>query len=291
MKISQTHLTPRPPGAGAPRGLFVTDFDGTLLRSDRRFSSVDLEALEALGRQAVVRVIATGRSLYSFNTAVAEMLPVDFIIFSMGAGLLEYATGRLVRTVSFEPPEVRRACTVLKNCGLDFMIHRPIPDNHWFGYHRTSARNADFERRLARYRRFGAPLMEAADNFGPASQLLAVVSSLDGRAALRRVRSLLSDFNVVRTTSPLDGKSTWIEVFPPVVSKSLTAAWLARELQIAESTVVSVGNDFNDLDLLEWAAESYVVDNAPEELKRRFARVASNDHGGVAAAARRMLQP
>ena len=289
MKISHAYPMTRLTGTRTPLGLFITDLDGTLLRSDRTFARVDLNALDALGRQAVVRVIATGRSLYVFNTAAQEALPVDFVLFSMGAGVLQYPTGRIVRSVSLDPPEVAQATTVLKTSGLDFMVHQPIPDNHWFSYHRSTPDNPDFERRLLRYRRFATPLSKTTEGFGPASQLLAVVSRRDSKAVLKMVRERLPNFNVVQSTSPLDGKSTWIEIFPAAVSKSLTAAWLAEKLGIAKNKIVSVGNDYNDLDLLEWAAESYVVNNAPADLKTRFARVASNDHGGVAEAARRWM--
>ncbi|MBW2583573.1 MAG: HAD hydrolase family protein [Deltaproteobacteria bacterium] len=53
--------------------------------------------------------------------------------------------------------------------------------------------------------------------------------------------------------------------------------------------IVSVGNDYNDIDLLEWTPSSYVVNNAPSDLKNRFTCVASNNNGGVAEAARRWL--
>jgi hydroxymethylpyrimidine pyrophosphatase-like HAD family hydrolase len=100
----------------------------------------------------------------------------------------------------------------------------------------------------------------------------------------------LPDYSVIRTTSPLDGKATWIEIFPNAVSKSRTAAWLAQKLKIDNRNIVSVGNDYNDLDLLEWTAKSYVVDNAPADLKSRFVGVASNNNGGVAEAAKRWLE-
>jgi hypothetical protein len=48
-----------------------------------------------------------------------------------------------------------------------------------------------------------------------------------------------------------------------------------------------VGNDYNDLDLLEWAAHSFVVENAPDDMKNRFETVSSNNNGGVAEAAGR----
>jgi HAD superfamily hydrolase (TIGR01484 family) len=286
MIISIDHQLVEAPEGRQPRGLFIMDFDGTLLRSDRTFSSIDLDALRQLGELGIIRTIATGRSLYSFNTVAVRDLPVDFVIFSMGAGVTQHAGGKVVRRVSLEPHEVKRACKILKTNRLDFMIHRTIPDNHMFSYFRSNEGNDDFERRLKLYSRFAVPLNEATDGFGPAAQLLAVVPNRGSHAVLEKVRSELPDYSVIRTTSPLDGKATWIEIFPTVVSKSLTAAWLAEELKIGKREIVSVGNDYNDLDLLEWTAKSYVVDNAPADLKNRFAGVASNNNGGVAEAAR-----
>jgi hypothetical protein len=266
------------------------DLDGTLLRSDRTFSSIDLDALRQLGELGIIRTIATGRSLYSFNTAAVEDLPVDFLIFSMGTGVLQNAGSKVVRKVSLESHEVKRACKILKTHRLDFMIHRTIPDNHMFSYFRSNEGNDDFERRLKLYSRFAVPLNDVTDGFGPAAQLLAVVPDKDSHAVLEKVRGELPDYSVIRTTSPLDGKATWIEIFPTVVSKSRTAAWLAEELKIDQRKTASVGNDYNDLDLLEWTANSYVVDNAPADLKNRFAGVASNNNGGVAEAARHSME-
>ncbi|MCP4187696.1 MAG: HAD hydrolase family protein, partial [Gammaproteobacteria bacterium] len=172
------------------------DLDGTLLRSDRAFSSIDLDALGQLGELGIIRTIATGRSLYSFNTIALKDLPVDFVIFSMGAGILHHAGGKIVRRVSLEPHEVKRACKILKSQRLDFMIHQTIPDNHMFSYFRSNRGNADFERRLQLYRRFAVPLNEATDGFGPATLLLAVVPDKDSHAVLENVRSELPDYNV-----------------------------------------------------------------------------------------------
>ena len=290
MIISQDHEISSPQDSVTPVGLFIMDFDGTLLRSDRTVASKDLDALRQLGETGIIRAIATGRSLFSFNNVTIPDLPVDFVIFSMGAGVLQYNDRQIVRKASLEPLEVERATEVLKNYRLDFMVHRTIPDNHMFAYYRSSHENEDFDRRLELYRPHAEILIETSNGFGPATQLLAVVPSHNGTAALEAIRSDLRDFNVIQTTSPLDGKSTWIEIFPTSVSKSQTAAWLAGKLLIEKEQTVSVGNDYNDLDLLEWTDSSYVVDNAPTDLKSRFTIVASNNNSGVAEAAERWLK-
>ena len=92
-----------------PCGLFFCDFDGTLLRSDRRFSDTDMNALVRLGEMGIIRAVATGRSLYSINTVSISELPVDFILFSSGAGIIRHPGGSIIRKVSLEPREVGRA--------------------------------------------------------------------------------------------------------------------------------------------------------------------------------------
>lgn len=287
MIISHENKITEPFGGRHPKRLFVMDLDGTLLRSDRTFDAVDLRALEQLGNQGVVRAIATGRSLHSFNTVADSNLPVDFVIFSTGAGIAQYPGGHIIRKVSLEPHEVEQACQVLKAAQLDFMVHRPIPDNHVFAYFQSGNGNSDFKRRISLYSRYAYPLESSSSAFGPATQLLAILAPQSPTPILAKIRAELPEYSVIQTTSPLDGESTWIEIFPRAVSKSLTTAWMANELGISKQRTASVGNDYNDLDLLEWACSSYVVDNAPADLKSRFPSVASNNNCGVAEVIRR----
>ena len=256
------------PPALRPTGLFVTDLDGTLLRSDRTFAAADLAALRRLGECGVVRVLATGRSLFSFEKVRTPDLPLDYLVFSTGAGLAELPSGRIVRAQSLAPAEVRRACDVLRALELDFMVQRPIPDTHAFGFHASGRPNPDFDRRVALYERFAFPLDGDAAGFGPATQLVAIVPPEGSPETLPEVRRLLPNLTVIRTTSPLDHRSTWIEIFPASVSKSRTTEWLAERLGIPQARTVSVGNDYNDLDLLDWAAERFVTANAPADLRR-----------------------
>lgn len=267
-----------------PRGMFLTDFDGTLLRSDRTFAPEDIDALNRLGENNIVRVIATGRSLFSFNMVADEHLPVDFVIFSTGAGIALHPNGKIIRKCHLEVDEVKLAGEMLVQAELDFMIHHPIPDNHKFAYIAANSHNPDFERRRDLYSKFSRPLQESIDEFGHATQLLAVVPISKGGQALEMIRNQLPDFNVIHTTSPLDGESTWIEIFPANVSKSQTASWLAEQLNVDNKQIASVGNDYNDVDLLQWTKNSYVVANAPQALKAQFPAVASNNACGFAEA-------
>jgi hypothetical protein len=273
-----------------PAGMLVTDLDGTLLRSDRTFAATDLAALRRLGECGVLRVVATGRSIFSFESIQPAGLPVDYVIFSTGAGVSEHPGGRIVRSVSLEAGDLRQAVEVLRALQLDFMVQRAIPNTHIFGYVAGGGgANPDFEARISLYRRFAFALEDDLDQFGAATQLVAIVPPAQAQKALCAVTQRVNGLTVIRTTSPLDGRSTWIELFPIGVSKGLTADWLASELGVSRTRTLAVGNDFNDLDLIEWAHTGFVTANAPAELQERFPAVASNDRGGVAEAIARWI--
>ena len=267
------------------KGLFLTDFDGTLLCSDGTLAQEDLDALETLTRCGIKTAVATGRSLYSFINSPGVDLPVDYIIFTTGAGVVTQPGHKLLYQVSLTAETVAQTLDFLHKSALDFMLHHPVPENHKYVYRCVNQDNTDFESRIERYREFGKALdSNPQKGFGEASQFLAVVPHDKTHDALREIRRGLPGLSVIRSTSPLDHKSTWIELFHPDVSKGKTAAWLAAELDVNHMDTMAIGNDYNDLDLLDWAAHSFIVENAPDELKCRFQQVASNNNGGVAEA-------
>ncbi len=265
--------------------LFITDFDGTLLRSDGSLSRRDVDALDLLKAHGVKTAIATGRSLYSFNQSAGANLQVDYIIFSSGAGIVSQADRKLLYQKNMSSEMVQQVLGFMRQSTFDFMLHHPVPDNHRYVYRRVKGSNADFETRIERYREFGQKLnTKHRGDFGEAAQFVAVIPQNRTEDALMSSRKALPGLSVIRSTSPLDHKSTWIEFFHPGVSKSQAASWLASMLDTDPADIMAIGNDYNDLDLLEWAQQSFVVENAPIELKTRFQQVASNDNGGVAEA-------
>lgn len=278
--------------------MFVSDIDGTLLTSQRRLADVDLDALCELRRHGVNVVLATGRSEASFARHLEELggrwsvasWPVDYLIFSTGAGITAFDGRRPLRALSLAESDLAAALAAVESLEIDHMIHRPIPATAHFLYRRYRHNNSDFERRLQLYGDFAAPFsQEALADFGGATEILAIVPGPGSHELADRLSHLLPMCSVIKATSPLDHQSLWIEIFHRQVSKSAAAGWLAAHCGIAREQVCAVGNDYNDEDLLAWAGQAFVVAGAPAPLRQRFATVAGNDHGGVAEAVARWL--
>jgi len=265
--------------------LFLTDFDGTLRRSDGTFSETDLAAIHGLRDAGVVTAIATGRNLYSFKKSGGMEIPVDYVIFSTGAGIIDRTDGSLIYSMSIDGDATKAAARALIAEDLDFMVHRPVPENHHFRYRPSGNDRGDFRKRIDLYRDY-AEAGSGFDDFGASSQLIAIIDGHDGYGIIERLRASLPGMNIIRTTSPLDGVSGWIEIFPGNVSKGHATAWLAGRLGVTRENAAGVGNDYNDVDMLEWTGSSFMTANAPEDIKGAFAAVPSHDECGVAAAIR-----
>ena len=271
-----------------PSTLVVTDLDGTLLDSASRLGDANRRTLETLGRRGVVRAVATGRSLYSARLVMNEDFPVDYLAFSSGAGIVAWEDGRLLRSLAMDPALVSRLAARLRGLGLDFMVQHAAPDSHHFHFVRYSSRNADFARRIERYRRFAKPWHEGVCAEVGVSQFVVIEPpGIDSRFGLL-VREF-EEVHVVRTTSPLDHASTWIELFPRGVSKAHASDWIRERHAIDRARTVAVGNDYNDLDMLEWAQHACVVSNAPPSMRASYEVVRANDEDGFTEAVRGLL--
>jgi hydroxymethylpyrimidine pyrophosphatase-like HAD family hydrolase len=254
-------------------GMLVSDLDETLLKRGQPFDPHDVQALRLLGAQGVVRVIATGRSLAAARHAIPAEFPIDYLIFSSGAGILDWRSQELLASHILPAEQAEFAVRVLLAHELDFMIHAPIPAQHIFHFHRSGKPNPDFERRLARHAVDGRVPDQCVS--GAASQLLAISTSGDPVEPFETLCRELTGLSVIRATSPLDGHSMWMEVFACGVSKSQAAAWIAQSRGIAREGTLALGNDYNDWDLLRWAGRAAVVRNAPAAMQAEFTAVTS----------------
>ena len=272
--------------------LFITDFDGTLLTDDRTVSQRDIRMLERLRQNHVHTAIATGRSLYSLTKALealclargAGCLPVDYLIFSTGAGIMRFESSRMLFEQSLPGKEIQGIVAYFKSKDIDFMVHKAIPDTRHFFYHATGKGNPDFEHRIRMYQAYSRPLPDIWDAETPATEVLAILPGRHGHDRVARIQEDLKGFSVIHATSPLDRESAWVEVFHQNVSKSRAARYLARHLAVDRCNVIGVGNDFNDQDLLDWSGRSFMVENGPERLKSRYEVVPENNRCGVSRA-------
>lgn len=268
--------------------MVVTDLDGTLLRDDKSIAPQEFQTFEKLGELGVIRVAATGRSLHSVRAVIPPNFPFDFIVFSTGSGVFDCKTETILHENTLNTNQIKYVMQIFTAENLDFTIHFPIPENHCFFYQQPNLNNIGFNAYKAFYGKYAHQITDKNPPINKACQLLAIMDFDLERFS--RISSHLIDYKVIRTTSPIDHTMIWMEVFPKNVSKGDAVHWLCNRVNIHKSEILAIGNDFNDIDVLDYAGHARLVENGHPELHHRYQLVASNNANGVTKAIKELIE-
>jgi Cof subfamily protein (haloacid dehalogenase superfamily) len=270
-------------------GTCVSDLDGTLLPHNGEISAGNLAMLEELRQSGICRVLATGRSLFSLQKVIPPDAPFDYVIFATGAGIMDWQSKELIYSQNLNERQILLASKVLDELKLDYMIHKEVPDTHIMHY-KAFGENPDFLDRVGIYREFATELDPSArPSWISATQFLAIVPE-QRQEVYPLLQKRLAPLTTIRTTSPLDFSSLWIEIFAPGVNKGDGLLRLLTMLGLSLQQTMVIGNDYNDLHMLEICSNAFVTANAPDDLKAQFRAVASCAEDGFRQAAELWIQ-
>lgn len=271
-------------------GLVATDLDGTLLRHDHSISPTDWEMLEFLGANGILRVVATGRNFRKVKEVIPDHAPFDFVAFSSGAGIYDCRNNELIYKQNISVETTNAIVRKLVANKLNFYLFKGIPQNSYCWYYRGEAPCDEFERYYS-YHRDYADLLPANGVVDREScQFLVMFREADDFEQLKSViEDEFEQVKVVRASSPLHTGYIWMEIFHKDVSKGNAIKYLCDANQVPHHLTYGIGNDYNDLELLEFTSISYLVENSPSELKSRYLSAPSNEDNGFSASIRNHL--
>lgn len=162
------------------------------------------------------------------------------------------------------------------------MLHMPVPENHKFLFIKANKVSSDFYKRLQIYKSHYGQLHYEDLSFLKASQFLCMLPN--SHRDFEDLAEKIDGVKIIKTSSPIGKDTLWLEIFPEDVSKGHAAKWLCDFLNIEYNNTMAVGNDYNDIDMLEFVNYPFVVSNAPPDLLERFSVVNFQTEAGFTEA-------
>lgn len=269
-----------------PPGLLATDLDGTLAVGGV-INRADRAAAAELKNRGIPVLVVTGRNPESLKKVEGLWEVADEVLFSSGAGVLTDKDAEPVGVGLLSAMETSEITAILDKAGEDYCLLDPIPDNHHFSWkrHRKPGENPDFNRRMNLYKTWGRPYNGIPHR---ASQVLIVLPP--GTFIQSETAKDLSRWSVFHSSSPVDHKSIWLEIFPTGMDKgSALAAWCSTR-RLPKERVLALGNDFNDESMLAWAGMGRVVGGSPMARESVFPVLPPAGMGGFEAAVKEALE-
>ena len=272
-----------------PVKLIALDIDGTLLNSRWKVSDANRRAVQGAASRGIEVALVTGRR-YDFALPVAQDLGCPITMIVNNGGLIRSNDGqtRLKKLLS-----VDAARSVLQigrdwRDGAAVIFDRPRANQLMLERldRDDSLRYAYYSRNLE-YIGVVSPL-----EFCLTEEPLQVMFS-GGVAEMDRLEQLLLDSQLaaklkLAATKYAAKDFAMLDILPPGCTKGAALAEWAALQGLERDEILAVGDNHNDLEMLEFAGIPVVMQNCVPELKTfGWHETHSNDQDGVAAAIER----
>src|SRR5918911_2766590 len=280
--------------------LIALDLDGTLLDSRGELSERNRAAIAEARARGVGVALVTGRRFRDARPLALE-LGLDVPVIAHNGALTKHAHSLETVSAILMPVEAARAVVrVGRREGADALVSDDHVGAGLLVYDHISEGNTALAKYIAWSRRVvgeGAARairrVPSLDDYLDHDPLHVAFSggcaAMDGLADVMR-RELGASVKLLLTLYPKTDFAL-LDVLHPEASKGAGLAAVAAEQGLSREEVLAVGDNFNDLEMLEWAGTGVVMANADASLRGRvrFHTTASNDDDGVARAIARFV--
>lgn len=281
--------------------ILALDLDGTLLGPGGIVSDENRAAIRRAEDLGVLVTIATGRRFRDAEP-VGVGLGLNAPLISHNGALLKYAGTLETVYGSLHTAETsKEIIRVGKEFGGDALVSADPLGRGTLYYDRVSAANLPLQKYLAWSRTVHGP--EADEAVHQVDDLVSILPdhqiihiSFSGSCAsmydMQRVleEELAGTVTILATIYP-QRDFTLIDILPPDASKGAGLQRLADFNNIDREEVMAIGDNYNDIEMLEFAGTPVLMGNADPELIARpdVYTTLTNEENGVAAAIERFI--
>jgi len=282
--------------------LLALDLDGTTLNSQGEIPDANRKAIRAAEDAGVLVTIATGRRFRDAQPAGID-LGLNAPLITHNGGLLKYADSEATVHCSLLTTKTSlEVVRVGKAFGGDALVSTDPLGLGTLLYDRISDDNIPLKKYLRWSEnlhgidigRSGVAHVEALEDILADHEIVHISFSGSCRSMDDLESALNNEFRgnvtILATIYPtLD--FTLLDILPPETSKGHAVSRLAELNDLTAENVMCIGDNFNDLEMLEYAGTPVVMGNADPKLLERseFYTTVSNDESGVAAAIERFI--
>jgi Cof subfamily protein (haloacid dehalogenase superfamily) len=267
--------------------LIGIDVDGTLLDTRGQIPQANIDAIDAAVSAGIHVALVTGRS-YPFARPIADPLP-DSITLIVSNGAVErgmdgsrVAQRLLDRGIARAVLDTTRPFRELAALVFDRDAERQVMFETMDWEH--PGRKAYWARNQSLIAQ-SVPLEDALIEDPIQVMFNGGVDTM--RALVEALRAEAGEF-AVSLTEYVHRDFSLIDVTAPAATKGRALAWRAGQLGLGRDEVMAVGDNFNDLEMLEFAGLPVVMGNSvPGLLERGWVITGDNEHAGLAEAIRR----
>lgn len=248
--------------------LIAIDSDGTLRRSDDTISNITKKAIKKLVSNGNIITICTARPRYH-TLKISEEVGIDrFLISSNGTEVYDNLNNKIIYNSYLSSDYCKKIYSDVKSIGIRAIF---------------VCENTEYATEFIRNDSQILLNEENIDNMlnKKIKQIMIIGKE---KEKIKHYKSQVKKYNLnIIDTSNDEKEEIWFSIISNESSKGIALKKLADYLNIPISQTVAIGNDNNDLSMIQAAEIGVAVANATNELKKAANYITtSNDDDGVA---------
>jgi Cof subfamily protein (haloacid dehalogenase superfamily) len=252
--------------------LVAVDMDGTLLTPELEISKDTVETINKVIKKGAMFILSTGR-MYLAAMPFAKLLALDVPIITCNGALIKCSkTGKVydIKIISKE-----YSLKIIKYCedyGLSVSIYRE--DDIFI---KKDSQNLDIHMQLDHAR------PQVVDDFDSLldGSIIKIMFSSSNKHSLDKHTRILNDLYKDKLNFYFS-LPHFVEIVHKNANKRNALQDLALKFNIKREEIIAIGDNFNDMDMIQYAGLGVAMGNAPKYLKEVADFVThSNDEDGV----------
>jgi len=250
--------------------LLAMDLDGTAVNNAGDLGEKTRAAFKKARAQGCLICFVSGRRDVDMRTLYSQMQQVDYLILNNGGKLIDWQRGTILENECVEKADAQR---LVEFCLQNSYILQIMGDHNGFwATNILSERTENYSRALG-----ASPVKYCSFNEIPCG-IEGFVAFQAGKKMLRFIEEQsLSLWGV-------ESEPGCYDIMPANVTKWRGIARLAERLHVNSSEIITAGNYYNDVEMLEKAGIGVAVANALDVVKRAAAYVTESDNNSDAMA-------
>lgn len=257
--------------------LIISDIDGTILDQKHQLDSHLLELMPLLKQSEIPFVLASARSPLGIAPISKELGITDFPIASYNGALI--STGdKILSQHTINKKELLLLHDFLTKEFPTVSIN-VYSGKNW--YVNALDKWVEIEARITGE---SPKVTSLADFLQEEKNLIHKLLLIDNAATIQKLKETLATMDFPQTDFYLS-KDNYLEVTHNQVSKKQALLELANYYQLSLTEIMSIGDNYNDIPMIETAGLGVAMGNAPTDVKACANKVTdSNDQNGVSKA-------
>ena len=256
--------------------MICLDIDGTLLNSKHKITLPVKNSIQRVTTEKNIPVILVSARMPKGIIFLQKELGIEFPIISYSGALILDQKQSILHQERLSPNDLQGIYAAAKQLQAHLSIYK---EDTWYIEKNDvwSNQESDITGICPEIQSFDKLLTQwSKQKTGPNKLLFMADPEI--------IQTLKNSFAAKSITSYCS-KPTYLEIVPSCASKTNAIKYLANIRSISTKEIITIGDNYNDIDMLEAAGLGIAMGNAPDAVKVHAAAItASNDNDGVAAA-------